>query len=325
MAKRTGLDPFEFQSTAAPAAGVPPVGDVVPIKPGRQLSMTPNAIRKRAARARDREAVEAAVVAAEAVSRRRRGGRGAGQVAAAGGPADGSEAAVAPPPAAPPAPPVEAAHASDHDPVPHTVELSALTIAAGVSVAACYAVLFSVCTQLYPGLPGALRAALPLCVEMLAGALVHWCVGTRVVSAWLRTPLASAALAVIFLGCVRAELTAAAAVPGAASRARVEKVLSTSGPACKLELSAAPEHEGPAAKLQRERNEGAAREAYTLCLKQSGDRQAQALSNAKETAPGEAELPALLSLLGALGASSFVPLLVALVRVVRRQGKAGAP
>jgi hypothetical protein len=36
-------------------------------------------------------------------------------------------------------------------------------------MAACYAVLYAVCTLLYPGIPGRLRAVLPLTVEMLRG------------------------------------------------------------------------------------------------------------------------------------------------------------
>jgi hypothetical protein len=200
------------------------------------------------------------------------------------------------------------------------VELGGLTLAAAVVAVGTYLVLWGVVGQLYPGIPGALRAALPLCVEMLAGALVHWCAAHRgMVSAWLRVPLALVALVVIG-GCVKAELVAADAVPAAAARARVERAQAGPAPACKLELPVKDDRAGPEARYQYAQNVAAAYAAQRECQADARQHRKDSVSNAQTVAPGEEDLPRLLSLLGAVGSAAFLPLLVAFIRAARKAG-----
>jgi hypothetical protein len=88
-----------------------------------------------------------------------------------------------------------------------------------------------------------------------------------------------------------------------------------------VHLSPPPEHEGPAAKRQREANEGAALAIQAQCLANANTKQQQATGNAKTVAPGESELPRWLTILGSIGSASFLPLLTALIRGVRRHGR----
>jgi hypothetical protein len=294
MSRLASLDPFS-ENTAAPAALEPPVGDVITLKPARKLSQHPEAVR----------------------ARRRRRGQKATDTAPATRPA-GKAAAK---PATRSAGRKPASPAADHDTATHVLELGALVVITGAVSAAVYAVLLGSLLPMYPGPTGYLRAFIPLGADALAGSAVAWAVMHRGVSAWLRVPLAALAVGFIVYA-LHAELVAASAAPGVAQRARVEAAIKAPLRDCPLTLSPAPPDEGRQAKLQREHNEAMARTSQAECQRSAQADHDAAVANARTTASGEADLPRMLSWLAAPCASAFLPLLVAFVRVARRQAKA---
>jgi hypothetical protein len=150
-----------------------------------------------------------------------------------------------------------------------------------------------------------------------------WAMMHRRLSVWLRVPVAAVAVGFIVYA-LHAELVAASAAPGVAQRARVEAAIKAPLRECPINLSPAPDHEGPAAKLTREQNETAARATQRECQHNAQADHDAAVANARTTASGEADLPRMLSWLAAPCASAFLPLLVAFVHVARRHGKVAA-
>lgn len=206
--------------------------------------------------------------------------------------------------------------------VPDDAEVTSLGIRTAMAAGAALGagkVLLDVLLPTY-GLVGALlRAIVPLGLEMIAGhAVVDAFRGRMQVNGWLRALVVIAGLAVIG-GGLAGELVAAQVAPAAAARARVAAVQPVSVAACKVDLPAAPANEGPHAKLQREENAGKALALQAQCLTQAGTQQQQATANAKAVLPGEALLPTILSVLGSIGSSCFLPLLECFMRARRRR------
>jgi hypothetical protein len=205
------------------------------------------------------------------------------------------------------------------------LELGGLVLACGIVSAAVYAVLQGVLAPQYPGFTGYLRSFVPLGADALGGSALAWALMRKAVSGWLRAPVGLAALCFVAY-TVNVELIAASAAPEAAMRARVEAAIAAPLRECPLVLSPAPENEGRQAKLQREQNEAAARAVQRECQHNAQADHDAAVANAREQAPGEDSVPRMLAWIAAPCASACLPLLVAFVRVVRRQGRqAGAP
>jgi hypothetical protein len=64
----------------------------------------------------------------------------------------------------------------------------------------------------------------------------------------------------------------------------------------------------------------AAYAAQRECQAEARSGKQERVATARQTVPGEADLPVILSWLGALGASTVVPLLMALIRAARKGG-----
>jgi hypothetical protein len=284
---------------------------------GQPLSMTANAIRKRAAAARDRAAVEAAAAVHEAATRRRKGDRSSGPVAAADGPA-----AAVDPPAAAVAAPISGSEATEHvTDTAHVTELGLLTMVSLVGVVGGYAVMLGVTLVQYPGITGWLRAALPGSADMIAGVVAIWCVTGKARLHWvIRWPLAAACCWFIVLA-VQTELTAASAAPAAQARARAAAANAAPVEKCTLSLPAVPEHESKETRLAREANEASARKEYADCQADARERHKAVVTNAQAVVPGEDRLPRMLTWLSVIG-SAFPSLLVAFIRAARKACRA---
>lgn len=181
--------------------------------------------------------------------------------------------------------------------------------ALAVVVVGMYAVLYSILQTIYPGVGGALRAFIPLVVEMVAGGAVHLrgkLTATKLVAAFVGV--------VLIGGCAYTEILAAAIAPAAMQQARITAIQNEpafrcapyaqpagyAGPVKTRELLAAYE-----AKCKRD-------------TKAAADNKAARLAAAKATVGGESTLVIALAILGAIGASCFLP---ALERFVRACGK----
>jgi hypothetical protein len=205
------------------------------------------------------------------------------------------------------------------DVAPRVTPLAILTVLSLAVAVGAYSVLYGVLEPLYHGTGAALRALVPLAVEMIAGYAAHAFIGGKLaLPPGLRVLLAVASVAVI-LACGWTELDAARAAPAVAARDRVGHVLeqAASQQQGTVTTQEAPESEGRQGKLQHERNQGAAlelqgkRDDYSRKLTQ------QQLANASKTTAEEGRLPTELALLGAIGSASFIPLLEAFLSAVR--------
>jgi hypothetical protein len=227
--------------------------------------------------------------------------------------------AVAPEPALSPVP---QAAACDVTPLGLLTVLS-LAVAVGA-----YSVLYGVLEPLYHGTGAALRALVPLAVEMIAGYAAHqFAAGKVAFPAGLRALFTCAAVAVI-LACGWTELDAARAAPVVAARERAGNVLEDARKAVqaqgKVTTTDPPASEGRHGQYEHEKNQGKAVDLAAAQLGALNQLTQQQLNNAGKTSAEEGRLPTELALLGALGSSCFIPLLEAVLRALGRRGKGGA-
>lgn len=203
----------------------------------------------------------------------------------------------------------------------HPLPLALMTAAALAVSAGAFHVLFTVLVPMYGVAGAALRACVPLGVEMISGECAVAMIVGRIKLPWPVRALLAVLAVVVVLACAKVEINAAQVAPQVAQRQRVDGILAQAqADAGKpVQLQAAPSSAGKRGTLRFEDNEHAALALQSSRDAQARDLLAERLAVAKQTTPGEAELPEQLAILGALGSSAAMPLLELLLGALRRR------
>jgi hypothetical protein len=208
---------------------------------------------------------------------------------------------------------------------PRVTPLGLLTVLSLAVAVGAYSVLYGVLEPLYHSTGAALRALVPLAVEMIAGYAAHQFIAGKVpLPAGLRVVLALSSVALI-LACGWTELDAARAAPAVAARDRAGHVLEQAATKAtqEIKLPTGTGKEGPHGSLRLADAQVGAVDLGKQQLVYSKQLTDQQLANARATTAEEGRLPTELALLGAIGSASFIPLLEAFLRALQAvRGKA---